>query len=340
MTVDCVLARFNLRLEASAELDSTTDISQLRKASNVFVSSVVDEGQTTTDGSKRGEGQVGEIGVVDERDITRRGLGEVGERHLGEVVGVEPGRAVDDLESGGSESGDVSNSQVGSPDKLVQADGKLLSIGLEREAVSQVLEVQVDGGQAAVVVDVHCANRLQVNAVQALQESVRDDDSVRLAHTGGKGESVESGQGRPVNRADSGQGIKLQSGNEGQVVEGEGTGDLVDAGTRERDQGTNTVDSQISSDGLDALKIDGVTGISRHDHVTNNAGAACDSSIGSTGNCVCRRRAGLGCRRGQFRGPTISREQVLLRTIGQGGSHEGRNGVFGEHFEETSRPRG
>lgn len=325
-------------LEASTELDGTTDISQLLEASDLRVSSVVDESQTTTNVGKFSESQVGEIGVVDEGDVTRRSLGHVGERHSGEVVGVETSRAVDNLQRRSREGGNVGNRQVGGPDELVQGNRKLLTVGLERQVLGQVLEVKVNSRQTVVVVDVHGADRLQVNAVQALQESVGDGDTVCLVHTSSKGESVESGQRSPVNSANIGQRRHAQGGQERQVVEGEGASDLVHAGAREGNQATDTVNSQVTIDGLNALQVDGVTCGRGHNNVAGDAGAFCNGCIGSTSDCV---GGGRALRRGYRKSVTCvytsSRVKRELRTRGHRGSHKGRKGQLGEHFDRTDR---
>lgn len=119
----------NLRREVTTAVNSTANIGQDREG-QVLERGVVDNGQTTTNIGESRQVQDCHVGIVDERNITGLGLGEVGGREGGEVVGVEAGGAVDDLQGGGREGGGVGDGKLLSPHQRVQADGQVLTVGL------------------------------------------------------------------------------------------------------------------------------------------------------------------------------------------------------------------
>lgn len=235
-----------LRGEVTTAVDSTTNVSQNGEG-QVLESGVVDDGETTTNVLEDGQVQGGHIGIVDERNITSLGLGEVGQRQLGEVVGVEASRAVDDLQSGCCEGGGVGNGELLSPGERGQADGQVLTVGLEDQVVGQAGKGQVDGLETAVVVQVEQANGLErvAETSEGAQVGVADGDVGSSLDTSSEGQLAQSREGGPGDGAHGGEGSQAQGGESGKVVEGEGVRDGLQRASGQRDQG-QAVSSQAS----------------------------------------------------------------------------------------------
>ena len=278
----------NLLAEVTTKLDGTTDISQLGEASDLLEGGVVDNRQTTTNGGDGREGDVGKISVVDERNVTRRGLGHVGGREALEVVGVESGGSIDNLERGGGELGDVGNGHVGDPDEVGERHAESLTVGLDVEVGGQVLELGLELGQTTVVVDVHGANGLQVNTIQVLEESVRDSDTLSRADTGGEGELVQSGQRLPLDGANARQVGEAQGGQESHVGEREGSGDGGQGVRGESNDGTVVLHSQVATDRGRAGDVESVVRAGGDDDGTRDCVTVREGGgLGGCADCVC-----------------------------------------------------
>lgn len=224
--VDMNGTRYNSRSEVSANGDGTAHICE-QGNSQVLESSVVDDSETTTNGSQGGQVQLGHVGVVEKRQVAGLNLGQVRERQGGEVVGVKTERAVDGLEGRNRKGGDVGDGQVGSPDQVVHGDGELLAIGLEEHAVADGLQGQFQGLETAVVIQVHEADRSEgvTETSQGAEVGVANGDRGSGGDTAGEGQLTQSGQSGPGDGTNT---LKLghaQGGEGRQVIESEGVGD-------------------------------------------------------------------------------------------------------------------
>lgn len=246
----------NLRREVTTAVDSTTNIGQNRE-SQVLEGSVVDNSQTTTNILQDWQVKGSHVGVVDERNVTSLGLGEVGERQRGEVVRVEAGGAVDNLQKGSREGGGVGDGKLLSPCERVQADGQVLTVGLEDQVIGQAGKGQVHGLETAVVVQIEKSNGLErvTETSEGAQVSVADGDVGGSLDTSREGELAQSRKGGPGDGAHRSQGGQAQSGECGKVVESEGIRDGLERAGRQRDQG-QAVGSQASLDLSNGTQVD------------------------------------------------------------------------------------
>lgn len=287
MLFDLVTRTFQYLLaKVAAQLDGTAKLSQLGESGELLQAGVVDNSQGTTKTLERRESDVGERRVVDEGDVTAAGGGHVGGHEALEVVGVEPGGTVDHLKRGGRELGDVGDGHVGDPDEVGHGHAQLGTVGLDVQVLGKVLERRVELGQTAVVVDVHGADRLQVNTVQTLQEGVGDGDGLGGADTAGEAQGVESRERLPCDGADASQSRHVEGGQQGHVGESECARDRVQALGRERDDLTIVLQSQVTVNLAGAVEGDlGVRG-GGNQNVALERGAAGECS-GLSGRADC-----------------------------------------------------
>ncbi|KAL2288541.1 hypothetical protein FJTKL_03910 [Diaporthe vaccinii] len=328
-----------LLAKVAANLDGTAKLSQLGESGKLLQGGVVDDSQGTTEALEARESDVGELRVVDEGDVTTAGGGHVGGSEALEVVGVKPGRTVDDLERGGRELGNVGNGHVGDPDQVGHGDAQLGTVGLDVQVLAQVLERRVELGQAAVVVDVHAADRLQVDTIQALQEGVGDGDGVSLADTGAEAQRVQSGQRLPRDGADAGQGRHVEGGQQGHVGESECSRDRGEGRGRERDDGAIVLQGQVTIDLLGAGQVDlGVGGRGDQDITLERAAVGESSGLSGRADCEGGLCAGGGLR-WRYLLMTLSTccGGEVEPTRGNSGRREGRDSQLGEHFAGTVR---
>lgn len=286
-----------LRAKVATQLYGTAKLSQLGESSNLLQAGVVDDGQGTTEALEGREGDVGELWVVDEGDITAAGGSHVGGGEALEVVGVEPGGAVDDLERGGRELGDVGDGHVGNPDQVGHGHAQLGTVGLDVQVLGQVLKRRVELGQAAVVVDVHAADRLQVDTIQALQEGVGDGDGVGTADTRAEAQRVEGGQRLPRDGADVGQSGQVKGGQQGHVGELERSRDGVEGLGRERDDGAIVLQGEVTVNLAGAGEVDlRVRGRGNQDVALERAAVGESGGLSGRADCESGLCAGGGLR--------------------------------------------
>lgn len=137
----------------------------------------------TGDGGQKREGDVGKIGVGNKSNSTsgssiRLGSnsGQVGGRDALKVVSVESEGAVDNSQRWDADGRSISESGVGSPDQVREANLERLSVGINLEQLGDVGNLGIEFLQTVVVVDVKSGDGLQVDTIEGAQESVGDED--------------------------------------------------------------------------------------------------------------------------------------------------------------------
>lgn len=259
--------RNNLLSEVTTELDGTADLLELGEESNAVKTSVVGDEEATSNLGKLGEGHVLEETVADERDITSLGLGQVGGAEAGEVVGVELGRAVDHLQGRHGELGDVGNSHVGDPVEVGEVNLKVNAVGLDDELIRQIRELRGVLLQAAVVVDVERANRLESEPVQRAEESVADANGLGLGQWAER-DGVQAGRGHPVDRLNRGELPEVNRVEPGHLVELELAADGLEGRAHQGGDLLVLLNPQVTGDLLRARDINGSTALGTNNQVT------------------------------------------------------------------------
>lgn len=175
-------ARRYLRGEVSREINGTSNSGESWEF-QCRQSRVVGNLVGTCDGGEEREGDVGKIGVGNKCNSTssssiRLGSdsGQVGCRDALEVVSVESEGTIDNSQRWDADGRSISESSVGSPDQVREADLERLTVGINLEQLGDVGNLSVEFLQTVVVVDVKSGDGLQVDTIEGAQESVGDEN--------------------------------------------------------------------------------------------------------------------------------------------------------------------
>lgn len=156
--------RFDLRLEDTSEIKSTTDSLESREAADLGELGVVGKLEATTDSGQLRHRDVSQTIVADKGEGATD-VGQVWCREAFEAVGVESERAVDGGERWDRHLGAVSEGHVEGPLQV----GKLgveVSVGAEFQRLGDVAELHVDRLEEWVVGHVEAVNNLEVDTVE------------------------------------------------------------------------------------------------------------------------------------------------------------------------------
>ena len=272
--------------KVAPELDGTANALHLGESVDLIEVRVVGDQETAANAGEHGEGDVGQTGVANERDIARRSRGQVGSAERGEVVRVETSGSVNGDKRGSAEVRHVGNGHVGNPDEVGQRDLQVLTVGLDVQVVREIAKLGGKVGETAVVVDVHGSKRLDIDTVQAAQEGVGNDDARGLGNTTGEGETAESRERGPRDAADAAELGEGQSGQHGDVVQGESTANGGEAASSKGGDQAVVGEREVTSDGLKTTEIDGTDSGGSDNHVTldGRAGRAEGSGLSRAGD--------------------------------------------------------
>jgi hypothetical protein len=266
-TTDVVDGRELHIIERSTENDGTANHLQLGEGGELLELGVVGNGETATDLGQLREADVLDGRVADEREITSLDLGQVKEGDSREEVGVETERTVDGGQRGAGVLGDVRNSSVGEPLDVGHFDAQLQAVGVDVESVAQALDAGGELGEELVVVDVHILDGLDVDALQAAQASVGDDDGISLLDTlGTEVEGSKAVQGEELQASDRVQRGEGQVGQLSSVLQAELLADLSQRAGLEADNDAVVLASQITTNLGKLAKVK--LGIAGHNHNT------------------------------------------------------------------------
>lgn len=293
----------NLRAEGTGEVNGTGHLGELGQVDDVQLV-VAGDSETTVDSLQDGDGDVGQLGVVLEANVTAGG-------QVGSVEGLELGSREVDFTLDLLQRGDLHAADVAEVHALGSAEvGELNLEGVlvERQVddTGGVLEVaQFDGLQVRVGLDVKLANLLQGDTLEGGQTGVGDGHIVGLIDTLVERQGGQTGHGVETDLADGAELGHVEIGQGGDVAEGEVAtnggervrADGADIGAAVTHQVTldllNTVEAQTLAEGaLDGhLTIQGLA-------VGDTVGIALGLDGGVTALAVGEDNLG-GCQRGQ-----------------------------------------
>jgi hypothetical protein len=140
---------------------------------------VVLDGETTGDGGKLGERDVGGLLVADNGEGATD-VGKVRGLEALEEVAVETEGAVDGGERGEADGGGVGNGDTGGPLKVGEDDGDVASVGVHVQLGANVAKLHGDVVEVVVVLDVQGVDHCEVDTVERVQLGVADADAVGL----------------------------------------------------------------------------------------------------------------------------------------------------------------
>ncbi|PSD90326.1 hypothetical protein C7G64_18965, partial [Acinetobacter baumannii] len=203
---------------------------------------------------------------------------QVGGAEGGEVVGVEADGAVDGLKRLSREAGNVGDGHVGGPDQVRHADAQILAVGVDVEQGREVVQLSGEVGETVVVVDIHRVQAVDVDTLEGAQEGVGNGDSLGAGQTGStEGQGVQVAQGSPVDGVNGRELGEGQGGDQGKVLQGEGTTNGLEGVRGQRDQTTIVRDSEVTTNAAGTRDIDCLASTSGDDNVAVNAVARLES---------------------------------------------------------------
>lgn len=184
----------NLLLEVTTEINTTEDRLKLGEGLKLGELGVLADSEITTNLGELGEGDVGDLLVVDERDRVLD-LSQVGSReglHLIALVELERASL---LQVGNVESLDALELNLTSALELRHRDRHAGAVDTDGEGVGDVLKVRVELDELTVVVDLESLDSGELQAAQVVDEGIGDGDDRGLGNTlaaeGNLGQKVE-----------------------------------------------------------------------------------------------------------------------------------------------------
>lgn len=293
---------WDLRREVSGKVNGAIDGLKSGEADGVKLG-VVGNLDGTCNGFEEREGDVRKGRVSNQCQATADGSalgdvtdgGQVGSLDALGVGSVESKGAVDGGQRREADGRDVSESGIGGPDQVREADIQVLSVGRDIDELGDVRNLGAEGLETVVVVDVQGANGLQVDAIKGAQERVGDEHRVGLGEGRREGELRESRKRGPLDSLDRGQIGHGEGGQKGQVVESECTTNRADGGAAQAGQLARVLADDVTLDLLRAIDVDNTRDLVAEDDAARNGGAAGElRSIGSGVEGNGRLRADVG----------------------------------------------
>jgi hypothetical protein len=252
----------NLLVEGTAEVNGTVDTLEAGERDDVKVV-ITGDGETTIDGLQDGHGDVGELAVVLEDQVTS--VGEVGSGESLELGAPETELTGKLLERRHGDSRDVLEGHALTSTEVGEVDLEGIVVTGEADGVGGVLQVvDVDGLQITVVLDAEETDGLQGDTVEVSQTSVGDADITGLGDTLGEAQGLELGESIPVDAANTVKLGEVEEGDGGETLKVEG---LADAGEGRGSDGAN-VSTLVASEATGDL-LDTAQGKVAHERLVN-----------------------------------------------------------------------
>lgn len=235
----------NVLLKLADSINSTGDLLQVGEAPDVGQLAVVGDRQTAVDGGQPREGDVVEIPVVVQAEVTA--LGQVRRPNGLLVDSNESQLAGQRLEGRDLDIAGVAEGHVLALGQVGQVNLELGRVGRNVEQTGRVLQVvHIDLLQRLVGGNIEVTHGLQLNAVEVDQTGVGDANATRVRHALGELQALQFRQGGELDRADGGELIEGQRGQAQETLQLEGVtnaaqlggGDGRDVGGAARDQAT------------------------------------------------------------------------------------------------------
>ena len=262
-------AASNIPVECASKVKSSHNDLQLGKTADRLKISVVGQQEASANLCKRREGEVGEVWAVDEGEGATSGC-QVGRGEGGEGIGVKAHVTCDGGQRGHVDSADISEGHVGGALQIREFDLQVHGVGSKAQLVGDVLQVvDVDSAEVLVVVDIENPDLLQLNARQAVQLSVGNENVGCCRDTLRKVESLQRRQSDPVDLVATCERVELEIGEDSHALQTECATDGVQLVRCDGRKLGCIVALDIASDLLDAVERDGARGSGFDDNVSS-----------------------------------------------------------------------
>ena len=291
------MLRMSLRVNSvTVHVNGTTDGVEDGEAAHVSELGVVLHRETTSDGGKLGEGDVGRLLAADDGK-SATDVGEVRSLDALEEVAVETEGAVHGSERGNADGGGVGNVDPVGPDEVGKNNGDVAAVGVDVEVIADVAELHGDVVEVVVVLDVDGLGNLEVDALKRRQVGVDDADAAGLLDLVGERQTLETGQTLPLDLANLAELGEVEGGKDLVLLEVEGTSDPGEGvggdGGELRDVGRD----KVTIDHSETVKLDVVGGAGGDGDAAREGGACCEgrgiTGVLDGGGCGAAGRLGL-----------------------------------------------
>lgn len=242
----------NLRVEGTAEVNSTSDRLQGRQVNGVQLVVTADD-ETTVDLGQHRHADVGQLGVVVEGQVS--GGGQVGGGESAKVGAPEAELTLELLQGRHGDAANVAEGHVAGSAQVGEVNLKLVVVAGEADQASGVHEaVDVDRLKVGVVEDLEQTDGLQHDTIEVGETSVDDGDIAGISDTGGEDQGLELGKSLPEDGADRGECGEVELGEGGEPVQLERVADRVERGGNDASDVRTTLAGQAAGDLLDAVQ--------------------------------------------------------------------------------------
>lgn len=257
--------------EVSGDVDGSSGAELWETIDSQEVGAVGNE-KTTTDSLELWHGDVAELAVTDESDITTN-LGQVWCHDGAHVGAVDTEGGVDRLEGWNAELGDVANGHVVCPLKVWERKLEVWSVVVDDQSGGDVTNLSGDGAEESIVGDLEESDLVEVDAVEGGESSIGDEDAVSLAQWSREGELLKSVEGSPLNGTDLLEDWHDQGRHDGQLGEAHGTSDGGQGVGTKGWEADGLDGDQVTVELLDTIKVDGLDDILADNNVTGEGRA-------------------------------------------------------------------
>ena len=266
----------NLLLDGVAvHVKSASDGLEDGETGDISKLGVVLDGETTGDGGKLGERDVGGLLVADNGEGATD-VGEVRGLEALEEVAVKTEGAVDGGKRGEADGGGVGNGDTGGPLKVGEDDRDVATVGVDVQLGANVAKLHGDIVKVIVVLDVHGVDHCEVDTVERVQLGVADADAAGLLDHVGEGEALESGESNPLDGVDLVKLGEVEGRQNLAIVQVEGASNLPQAVGGQGSELGDVVGDQVTGDDLDVVKHDVVGGAGGNGDAAGEGGACRD----------------------------------------------------------------
>ena len=229
MSFATIRCNCHLLVEGTAEVNGTLDGLEAGQRDNVEVI-ITSDSETTADGLQNGHGDVGQLGVVLEDQVTS--LGQVRGGESLELGTPEAELASELLEGRQGDSRDVLESHALTSAEVGEVNLEGVEVTGEADGVGGVLQVvDVDGLQVTVVLNAEKTNGLEGDTVEVGQTSVGDADITGLGDTLGEAQGLQLGESIPLDAANGVEFGEVEQGEGGKALKLEGVTNAGELGS-------------------------------------------------------------------------------------------------------------
>lgn len=274
-TLDNLQAGNSSVIEATNNVNGTTNALDERETKNRVELGVVGNLETTTNSLKLGERSVGKL-VVSNNSKGTTNLTQLGDRNGSDGVVGERKSRVDGGDVRKRKRRNITKGNVVGPLQVREGDLDVATSGRKLENVGNRSEVEVESGQKLVVVNVKSINGHEGDTFKRLDGGVGDNEGLGLGDASIKLESVQNVKGDKSDVANSGELGERDSSERLKNLKSESTSDVGEKGSSDRVEGGDVLNNEITVKGLNTTNVGGGH-VALKDNVTSEGRAGGDT---------------------------------------------------------------